>query len=483
MPKNRRIVTSPKKLYSTTDYSRYYGTEKLPSANYLTPSQEDLSRVIHSSFFRRLQGKSQLFPAGESDFFRNRLTHSLEVASISKAIAIRLNTKGAFGDENHIDLNVIELAGLCHDAGHPPFGHRGEQTLFDIMKNEGGFEANAQTVHLLSKGEKLIKSGNEFFGVGKKSGDKRYGLNLTARSLASLIKYDNVINHESEEFAKGYYHAEKKLVDWIKTKVAHQHLSGKFKTIECSIMDIADDIAYSTFDLLDALHAKFIRVTDLFSGGAIINRVATKVSQSLKQNGFTDNKVTGKRALGAMVNLFLDLGLMTVNKPFGTDFSDPGTYEPLRKFLRAADRLAENGYKRSALARALVHRFIDGIEVEINDECLPLSRTVLKPAIAIEVECLKQFVYETLTSRSRVQVAEYRADLIIHTIFGALQSDNNANKLLPDDFVQVYKKCGSDSALKKRILCDFIAGMTDRYALEFYGRLTSQDPETIFKPI
>lgn len=481
---NRKMhQPSPKKLYSETDCSRYYRKEKLPSTNYLTDFQEDLSRVIHSNFFRRLQGKSQLFPAGESDFFRNRLTHSLEVASIGKAISISQNKIRALGEGNDIDLNIIELSGLCHDAGHPPFGHRGEKVLFDIMKKEGGFEGNAQTIHLLSKLEKLSKSDKAYFGVGKKIGDKRNGLNLTARSLASLIKYDKLIEIENNAFTKGYYDSDKELIAWIKTNVAGKNLASKFKTIECSIMDIADDIAYSTFDLVDALHARFIRVTDLLSGGAVIKRVAEKVSKSLIEKGYVGINIGAeKTVLDTITNLVHRFGIRGGTGP-ATDFSNPDTYEPLRKFLRAADQLANNGYKRSAFARALVQRFIDGIEVKKNDKCLALSKASLKQDIALEVECLKQFVFVTLTSRSRVQVAEYRADYIIRTIFDALEKDKNAEKFLPDDFAKIYKGAGSNKVLQKRTICDFIAGMTDRYALEFYGRLRSQEPETIFKPI
>ena len=349
MLKKIKQQSLPKKLYSETDRSRYYRKEKLPSTNYLTDFQEDLSRVIHSNFFRRLQGKSQLFPAGESDFFRNRLTHSLEVANIGKAIAIRQNKMRALGEDNDIDLNIIELSGLCHDAGHPPFGHRGEKVLFNIMGKEGGFEGNAQTIHLLSKLEKLSKSGNAYFGVGEKIGDKRYGLNLTARSLASLIKYDNLIKIESKKFAKGYYDSEKELINWIKTNVAGNNLSSKFKTIECSIMDIADDIAYSTFDLVDALHARFIRVTDLLSGGAVINRVAEKVSESLIGKGYGVKKIEANTVLYTITNLVHTYGIRG-SAVFTTDFSNPDGCSPLRKFLRAADQLANNGYKRSAFA-------------------------------------------------------------------------------------------------------------------------------------
>ena len=252
--------------------------ESLHTLSHITAYQDDVSRVIHSNFFRRLEGKSQLFPAGKSDFFRNRLTHSLEVACIGKIIAGKLSRQ--------IPLEVVELAGLCHDIGHPPFGHQGEKALFKLMKKDGGFEGNAQTMRLVARLEKLVMRGNSLYGVDKKS-DKRYGLNLTARSLASVLKYDKAIPQKNKKFNKGYYKSEKGLIDWVKLNVTEgKRYRGTFKTIECSIMDVADDIAYSTFDLMDALHAGFIRISDLMSGGSgvsTMDRVAGEVTKTLKR--------------------------------------------------------------------------------------------------------------------------------------------------------------------------------------------------------
>jgi len=105
-----------------------------------------------------LQGKTQLFPILESDFFRNRLTHSLEVAQIAKDIAIHLNNKHDELKNDPIDLDVVELAGMMHDLGHPPFGHTGEKALNECMKEHGGFEGNAQTIRIITKLEKKFES-------------------------------------------------------------------------------------------------------------------------------------------------------------------------------------------------------------------------------------------------------------------------------------------------------------------------------------
>ena len=147
----------PKKLYRKSDEKRVVPPKRQTSEHseesYRTPWRRDYARVVHSAAFRRLQGKTQLFPNHESDFFRNRLTHSIEVAQVAKSIAIRINaTDSKFQkEENKIETDIVETAALCHDLGHAPFGHNGEEALDECMKNSGGFEGNAQTLRILAK--------------------------------------------------------------------------------------------------------------------------------------------------------------------------------------------------------------------------------------------------------------------------------------------------------------------------------------------
>ena len=217
----------------------------LSNEEYREEFRRDYARLIHSPSFRRLQGKTQLYPGRESDFFRNRLTHSLEVAQIAKSIAIRLNSEIS-NNENQISLDICEVAGLAHDIGHPPFGHQGEEALDECMRDFGGFEGNAQTLRILTRLEKKA-----LFDVSEGySYDNRAGLNLTFRSLASVLKYDRVIPEKNDNRTsewinhpmKGYYNSESDIVSQIKEKVISSDVEG-FKTIECSIMDLADDIA------------------------------------------------------------------------------------------------------------------------------------------------------------------------------------------------------------------------------------------------
>lgn len=131
---------------------------ELSEEPYRTNFRKDYSRLVHCPSFRRLAGKTQLYPGQESDFFRNRLSHSMEVAQIAKSISTRLNNTQLFSDGSKLDLDtdLVEFAALAHDIGHPPFGHQGEEALDQCMLDFGGFEGNAQTLRILTKLEKKL---------------------------------------------------------------------------------------------------------------------------------------------------------------------------------------------------------------------------------------------------------------------------------------------------------------------------------------
>ncbi len=130
-------------FYQKADYERQKPEDE---DEIRSPFERDRDRIIHSAAFRRLQGKTQLLGIGQSDFFRTRLTHSLEVAQIAKGIGLRISKKF----DVSVDLDLLEAAGLAHDIGHPPFGHTGEETLHQLMDKYGGFEANAQNLRILA---------------------------------------------------------------------------------------------------------------------------------------------------------------------------------------------------------------------------------------------------------------------------------------------------------------------------------------------
>lgn len=165
-------------LYSEKDKARRYETANTQDLS-RSAFRRDYARLLHSPAFRRLQGKTQLYPGHESDFFRNRLTHSLEVAQIAKGIAQKINYEVDYFKENPIDTDLVEFAALAHDLGHPPFGHNGELALDDCMASFGGFEGNAQTLRILAVTEKKVTLNGEGESVSRAGVDQRLGLDPT----------------------------------------------------------------------------------------------------------------------------------------------------------------------------------------------------------------------------------------------------------------------------------------------------------------
>ena len=480
-----------KLLYSDGDeYRITEATKKLGSlkgSGYRTNFRRDFGRLIHSPSFRRLQGKTQLFPWAETDFFRNRLTHSIEVAQIAKMIAIKLNDSMEFFKRKGFQINtdIVEFAGLAHDLGHPPFGHTGEYVLNMLMKEHGGFEGNAQTLRLLAKIEK--KENNHEKPIDSYGNDKRCGLNLTMRTLASILKYNNEIPYkrDKDELIKGYYRSEAKLVKKIIQKVTgYDDYDGDFKTIECHIMDVADDIAYSTYDLEDALKAKFISSLDcIYASDELLDKISKKVSEGLKkQFGMEEVRTVLRDVFGWIFqptkinyDILTELGKLNPDKKI----IDSYIMKMFDIAYKTSLELQINGYSRTSATSELVDNFINGVEVEINSEIPALSRVYLNKDTREKVEVLKHFVYESLILSPRLKIVEQRGYEIVSKIFQTLVNKDGPD-LLPDDYKYLYHNINPRE--KYRIICDFVAGMTDRYAIEFYGRLTSENPETIFKP-
>lgn len=467
-------------LYTDSDKKRILDLPPRPGVGtYRSEYRRDYARLIHSPSFRRLQGKTQLFPGSETDFFRNRLTHSLEVAQIAKTIAIKLNVEEdallSAPRDQQLDYELVETAALAHDLGHPPFGHNGEKALDDCMKRYGGFEGNAQTLRILSRLEKKRDNQSSIIPADSDGKDKRLGLNLTYRTLAAVLKYDHQIKRKRVQHAtleKGYYFCEADIVRRIKEHVCDGQTApedGKFRTIECCIMDCADDIAYSSYDLEDALKAGFMSplrlLASLQSDSSLLDRVVVKANKALEKD-----KLSRLKKDDVMEVLF---------NRFKGVLADGA--EPLRPIeaTNASHLLASNGHLRTEFTSDLVNCFISGVRVAFNNDAPALSRVYLDEAVRREVEIFKHLTYETIIMSPRLKIVEYRGYSVTKSIFEALNSDDG-HLLLPDDFRALYEKMPSTDD-RARVICDFIAGMTDRYALEFHARI-AETGASIFKP-
>ena len=241
--------------------NRFYGafdTETLGGArksDYRSAFQIDRDRIIHAHAFRKLQSKTQVFLSGEHDVYRTRLTHSMEVAQIGRSICHFLRTlRGPLADDFHIDSDLVEAACLAHDLGHPPFGHSGERTLQELMGRWGGFEGNAQTLHLLTQTMYQDRSGVR-------------GMQPTRALLDGVLKYktlhrqfrsppQNHFLYDTQRDALGFVFGGTAVP---RTLAPGERLNA-FKSVECQIMDWADDAAYSLNDIVDGVKTGFLTV-------------------------------------------------------------------------------------------------------------------------------------------------------------------------------------------------------------------------------
>jgi dGTPase len=240
------------RFYGAFDRETFGGTRK---TDYRNAFQIDRDRIIHAHAFRKLQSKTQVFLSGEYDFYRTRLTHSMEVAQIGRSICQFLRTaKGPLRDDFYIDSDLVEAVCLAHDLGHPPFGHSGERTLQELMGRWGGFEGNAQTLHLLTQTMYQDRSGVR-------------GIQPTRALLDGVLKYKTLFgefrtqpkNHflyDTQEDVIGFVFGGKA----VPRSLAPGEKLNLFKSVECQIMDWADDAAYSLNDIVDGVKTGFLTV-------------------------------------------------------------------------------------------------------------------------------------------------------------------------------------------------------------------------------
>lgn len=410
-------------LYNPSDLERFSNEGTIKRTSKRDDYERDYGRIIHSSAFRRLQGKTQVFGPLEGDFHRTRLTHTLEVSQIARGISIQLNanaielkTSGCL-----IDVSLVEAAALAHDLGHPPFGHQGERVLNECMKDYGGFEGNAHTFRLLTKLE----------------GNKGRGLNLTRATLLGIIKYPIVFSEteikckeKSENPPKvNIFDEDRQVWEWLLKDFTERDINyylakeegdkyykTKHKTLECSIIELADDIAYATHDLQDVLKFKLLDLTT-----------------------------------------FIEEALEYINKHNSLQL------ESIKEIL---ENLNESK-QIDTFIPDLIHRFIKNISIVKNDaDSMRLKyNAVMGPEVKGFLDLISKVVYNKVIKGQRVQTLEWKGNIIIKGLFDAMM---DSDLLLPED--KRFEK-NDDTKMKARKVCDYIAGMTDQYAANFYKRL------------
>ena len=404
--------------------------------------ERDRARVIHSSAFRRLQAKTQILGVLEGDFHRTRLTHSMEVAQIGRGLVLSLLRRYPELTDLLPRLEQIETTGLAHDLGHPPFGHGGETALNYAMSKYGGFEGNAQTLRILTKLE---------------SHTSEHGLDLTRRALLGILKYPApysklqrtqlpelpVASVQSDvqqawQPPKCYLDTEQEALNWILDPLSESdqnnfckqtlptqknHGYPLHKALDTSLMNLADDIAYGVHDFEDGIVLRLLTL-----------ELWQEVAQHLDPKWAEDND------------------LLQIEK---------------KLFKRGEN----SGHHRKQAVGSLVHALISSVELKHNElfeEPLLGWNAVLPEEPQHFLKSLKETVSRHVIQLNTVQAATFRGRKIVMSIFEALSSE--PEMLLPSSFQILWKKAKSEQD-QNRIVCDYIAGMTDQYANRFYERL------------
>ncbi len=455
-------------------------------ADLRSPFARDLDRLLYTRAFRRLQGKTQVVTPGEADFFRTRLTHTLEVAQVARRLTERLNnTARALADEGRldewderlagwmaprglVDPDVCEAAAVLHDLGHAPFGHAGERALAEAItgitcptslweiETSGSFDGNAQSFRLACHGITHKTRGN--------------GLELTRAVLDGSLKYPyvagpgvskwSVFPTELEDFR-----------DFVRVGLPEEMLT--VQTVEAQIMDWADDIAYSVHDVDDWFHAGFMPIASLVASEEQLSDLSSRVITRWLERG---KIAEGDRDVvdGAIRNLFQSregpFGQFVVAKGAGHPITDPTSWEA-REAIR---------YARSVL----FDEFQGATHLSVRVDDHDLSR---RYALKVEIEpktrrrcdILRELLWIYVVGSSRMathQAGQKRVVTELLTYFAeAAKSDaDDAHDVFPLDVREDLR--AADSDLKRlRLVVDFVSGMSDAYALRLHARISRGD--------
>lgn len=353
---------------------------------YRTAYQKDRDRIIHTTAFRRLEYKTQVFVYHEGDHYRNRLTHSIEVAQIGRTMARAL---GANED-------LTEAICLAHDLGHPPFGHTGEQVLNDLMAQFGGFDHQRQTMRIVEYLE------DRYPGFP--------GLNLTYEVREGLVKHDTVYDVSD---ATGYE-------------------PEKAGTLECQIANLADEIAYSAADLDDGL-----------------------------RSGVLDPNAVAELTIWQKLH---DVLAMDRDYPVASD--SPVTHMVRARIIRKViGALVTDSTTTTAIR-------LDDLRIDSVDALRSLGENIagFSPEMKGMNDQLKAFLLQNFYRHWRVHRMAAKAQRILRDLFSVYCDD--PRQLPPDR----QRRLDSQADSPQRVICDYIAGMTDRYAIQEHKKLF--DPET-----
>jgi len=377
--------------YATLPWQSRGRWHREPEGPSRSPFQRDRDRIIHSTAFRRLKHKTQVFVYHEGDHYRTRLTHSLEVAQIARTICRTLR----------LDEDLGEAVSLAHDLGHTPFGHAGEEALHAAMKPYGGFDHNAQTLRILTKLEERYAEFN--------------GLNLTWETLEGAVKHNGPLLKDG----RALNDLPAAIVEYCQD---HDLELDGYAGPEAQIAALSDDIAYNNHDIDDGLRAGLFEVADLMELPLVgdMFSIVTQKYPGIGQSRLIHEAV--RRVINAMVEDVLD---------------------ETRRRLAAAAPTSVGDIR--ALGQPVV---------------------AFSPHMAATDRTVKAFLYKRMYEHWKLNRSHSKARRVVTDLFGLLFAEPNC---LPPPWRERAEQAGTQA--RARLVADYIAGMTDRFALDEHRRL------------
>ena len=376
----KKTITKLSKLaVPLTSKGRFYKEKKTSLRN---DFQRDRDRIIHSTAFRRLKHKTQVFVNTSGDHFRTRITHSLEVSQIARTLSKFFN----------LNEDLSETLSLAHDLGHTPFGHAGEEALNNCMKKYGGFDHNIQTLRIVTKLE------NRYYNFN--------GLNLSLETLDGLIKHNGPINNLvrlNKILGKNFF----------KNKINYSLNTS----LEAQISSISDDIAYNSHDLEDGLKSNLFKLNDL-RDISILNKIIFKHQKRLKRNSID---LVVRQIIRDIIN------------------------EMVRDVIKTTQRNIKLNKIKSLKDIQMSKRQIVSFSNKMKNFDLQIKNFLKK----------KMYFHKTVNSKTNF------GRKVIDSLFFKIKKN-------PNKYININKYKNSNL---ERIICDYIAGMTDRYAINLYKRI------------
>ncbi len=433
-PEPARLPAVNNRFYGDFDTERLSG--RRDQDDFRSPFQIDRDRILHTPSFRRLQNKTQVFWSGEYDFYRTRLTHSLEVAQIGKSICQWLKSRkdGPLSEDFHIDPDLVEAVCLSHDLGHPPFGHAGERTLNHLMRDLGGFEGNAQTLRLLT--DRIFSS-------------RRTGMDPTRAFVDGVLKYKSLWSERCGPDGERPHHHflyddQRPHLLWAlgTTELPPETRREALKSVECAVMDWADDTAYSLNDIADSVRAGFLGVHS--------------VEEWAEAN---DQPTRDGSPLGDLLRAIRRRSV------------EPFVGRRIGLYIRATSL---NEQTLPAAPDSPRHRF----ELRID------------PQWKEESALFKKLAFEVVFLSPQLKQLEHKGSRMLRSLWevfgerylGPGRIDGQDFQLLPADTAAEITAEPLPQE-RARLVCDFIAGMTDGYAARTYKRLFSPDFGSFSDPV